>query len=103
MSKRRVNASAMFNIYRSQDAIAPLTQAWENADANFREAIWEASRGLDRDLQSNPQEQGESREGHTRILFRGPVGVLYQVDEARRLVSILRTWAFRPRRAYGPD
>jgi len=84
-------------IYRSLTAVAPLSQTWDNADDAFREAIWQASRDVDRDLQDNPQERGESREDQTRILFHGPLGVIYEVDESRHLVNVLRTWAFRPR------
>ena len=45
---------------------------------------------FDRELQSNPHDQGESRPAGTRILFQAPVAVIFEVDEERRMVRILR-------------
>lgn len=82
----------MYAIYRSEAAMRPLKQIWEHADEQLRAAILEASHRLDRQLARNPHQQGESRAGCTRILFQGPLGVLFEVDEDRKLVRILRTW-----------
>ena len=35
----------MFNIYRSQAAVTPLREVWEQADEELREAILQATRG----------------------------------------------------------
>ncbi len=85
----------MFSIYRNQTALSPLSDAWENGTARLREAIVQASRRIDQQLHQAPQEQGESRDEHTRILFEAPVGVIFEVDEAKKLVRILRAWTFR--------
>ena len=85
----------MFNIYRSQASLASLSAFWEQADQNLREAIMQASAEIDRQLQTAPRDQGESRDDATRILFQAPLAVLYEVDDSRKLVRILRTWAFR--------
>jgi hypothetical protein len=82
----------MFSIYRSQTALAPLKEVWESADPTLQETLVQASRRLDQQLQGQPQEQGESRVGSTRIIFEGPLGALYRVDEERRLVRVLKTW-----------
>jgi hypothetical protein len=84
----------MFSIYRSQTALVPLRQTWEQADAAMRDAIVQASRQVDQQLQSAPNDQGESREEGTRILFQAPLAVTYEVDEPKKLVRILRAWAF---------
>src|SRR4051794_5736384 len=63
----------MFSIYRNRTALVPLTATWESADATLREAILQASRRVDEQLQNSPQEQGESREEGTRPL-PGPPG-----------------------------
>ena len=55
----------------------------------------EASHRVDQRLQTRPQMEGESRGGEERILFEAPMGVLFQVDETKKLVRILRSWAFR--------
>jgi hypothetical protein len=85
----------MFSIYRNQAALAPLTATWEQADSRLREAILHASRCVDEQLQSEPHEKGESREQGTRILFQAPLAVTFEVDQARKLVRILRAWAYR--------
>jgi hypothetical protein len=85
----------MFSIYRSQTSLTSLSAFWEQADQPLREAIMRASSEIDRQLQTAPREQGESRDDATRILFQAPLAVLYEVDEARQLVRILRTWAYR--------
>jgi hypothetical protein len=84
----------MFSIYRSQTALIPLNETWEHADATLREAIVQASRQVDQQLQSDPYEQGESREEGTRILFQAPLAVTFEVDEPKKLVRILRAWTF---------
>ncbi len=84
----------MFMIYRDESATADLQRAWEQADEPLRGAILRASRAVDRQLCRRPQAKGESRGGRTRVLFRAPVAVTYEVDEARKLVTILRAWAF---------
>jgi hypothetical protein len=84
----------MFSIYRSQTALIPLNETWERADDVLREAIVQASRRVDQQLQSDPHEQGESREEGTRILFQAPLAVTFEVDEPKKLVRILRAWTF---------
>jgi hypothetical protein len=84
----------MFSIYRSQSALIPLNETWEHADASLREAIVQASRRVDQQLQSDPHEQGESRVDGTRILFQAPLAVTFEVDEPKKLVRILRAWTF---------
>ncbi len=85
----------MFSIYRDHSAMVSLKQTWEQAAAPLREAILEASRQLDQWLHTNPHEQGESRDDNSRILFAAPLAVLFEVDEANKLVRILRAWAYR--------
>jgi hypothetical protein len=85
----------MFNIYRSQAAVTPLREVWEQADETLREAILHASRLVNLRLHEDPHGEGESRDERTRILFEAPVAVLYEVDEDKKLVNIVRSWAFR--------
>ena len=85
----------MFSIFRSQAAMVSLKATWEGAGDALREAIERAARRLDELLQHEPQEQGESREDGTRILFEAPLGVVFEVDEDKKLVRVLRSWAYR--------
>jgi hypothetical protein len=54
-----------------------------------------ASRRVDQQLHLTPQEQGESRDAGSRILFEAPLGIIYKVDEEKKLVRILRAWMYR--------
>jgi hypothetical protein len=97
---RRYNGAAqdrtsMFSIFRSQRAMLPLKETWEIADDELREDILRASRELDQQLHINPQEKGEAREGSVRIVFQEPLAVLFEVDEEKKLVRILRAWAYQ--------
>ncbi len=85
----------MFSIYRDQAAMVPLKDTWEQASEALRESILQASGRLDQQLQHDPQAQGESRDDKTRILFQAPLGVTFAVDEAKKLVYIVRAWAYR--------
>jgi hypothetical protein len=87
----------MFSIYRHHTAMTPLKETWDQADPLLREAILAASRQLNEQLSRDPLEQGESRDDKTRILFSAPLGVLFEVDEARKLVSIVRAWVYQSR------
>jgi hypothetical protein len=85
----------MFSIYRSEASVSPLRAAWETADEAIRTAILKASRRIDEQLVKDPQLQGESRDERTRILFRSPVAVLFEVHEDKKLVRIVRAWLYR--------
>lgn len=85
----------MFSIYRTEEAQAPLREVWLEGDDALRHSILHASQAVDLQLCENPQEQGESREGTLRVLFEAPLGVLFEVDQEKQLVRVLRSWAFR--------
>ncbi len=85
----------MFSVYRTDTAQAPLREVWEAADDGLRRAILRASHQIDQCLFREPHEQGESRGGSERILFQAPLGVLFEVNAEKKLVTILRSWAFR--------
>lgn len=85
----------MFSIYRSQEAVGPLREVWEQADDSLRQAILEATERVNERLHHEPQTKGESRTNSTRILFEAPIAVLFEVDDEKQLVNIVRSWAFR--------
>jgi hypothetical protein len=64
-----------------------LANVWLNASDPA--AITAAADRIDRLLQRDPLGVGESRAGPNRILFEGPLGVLYQVIEPTRTVLVL--------------
>ena len=76
--------------------MAPLREMWERAGASLRRAILQATQRLDARLAGDPHGEGESRGERIRILFERPLGVLFEVDEEKRLVRVLRSWAYGP-------
>ena len=61
-------------------------------------SVTRASADIDRRLERNPSEEGESREGRTRVAISGSLMVTFEVDEAQRMVSILWIHDLTPRR-----
>jgi len=68
-----------------------LAQIW--TEAADRNSVTAAAAEIDRLLQWNPHEQGESRSGKMRIMFVTPLGVFFHVDESDRIVSVVRMWS----------
>jgi hypothetical protein len=73
---------------------AQVCQHRKKIGAGDGKAVLQASRQIDQQLQAAPSEQGESREEGTRILFHAPLAVTFEVDEPKKLVRILRAWAY---------
>ena len=67
-----------------------LAEIW--LDATDRAAVTQAAYALDQRLRNDAHLQGESREGHVRILFESPLAVHVEVipDDCRALV--LTVW-----------
>jgi len=65
------------------------------ADAADRAPVTHAADEIDRLLRLKPQDQGESRSEHVRVMFVHPLGVFFHVSEDDRLVSVLRVWSVR--------
>jgi hypothetical protein len=85
----------MFSVFRSETTTSFLRQTWEQADDALQRAILRATDLLNRALAECPHEQGESRGDGRRILFEAPLGVEFDIDEARRMVRIQRAWTYR--------
>jgi hypothetical protein len=85
----------MFRVEWLSEAVSELADIWIKADSQSRQVITEATHNLDRELQTDPFRESESREGEVRVLFTRPLGVLFEVDAAQRIVWILHVWSFR--------
>ena len=68
-----------------------LAELWLNSDQ--RDAITLASQQLERLLRNDPNNEGEDRPHQRRILFEAPLGVIYRVLQADRVVIVLRVWS----------
>jgi hypothetical protein len=85
----------MFSVFKPESAMGDLLSAWKEGDGYTRAAIELAMLGLERRLQENPHEHGESRGEGTRVLFLHPLAITVEVDDARRMVRLVRAWTFR--------
>jgi hypothetical protein len=87
----------MFRVAWTQTALDELADAWMKADAGQRAGITTAAQFVDRILQVDPENQGESRTDGYRVLFRLPLGLVFQVDRRQSLVRVIHVWIIRRR------
>jgi hypothetical protein len=73
-----------------------LTACYLTARADgLADAVTQATNRIDAVLRANPLDQGESREGESRLLIDRPLSVEYEVFEDERVVVVL-TVRYRP-------
>jgi hypothetical protein len=73
------------------DAEDELADLWmRSAD---RHAVNVAARRPDQILINDPLSVGESRRGVSRIAFEDPLGIIFDVFEDDRLVTVLHVWS----------
>jgi hypothetical protein len=68
-----------------------LAQIWMDAGAH-RQLVRAAADRMDANLQSHPYQDSESRWGRTRILIDAPLAVLFEVDDDKKLVDVMKVW-----------
>jgi hypothetical protein len=88
----------MFIVRWVPEALNELATIW--MQASDRTEITAAVARIDRQLQDDPEDQGESRDEGRRILLESPLGVMFRVQPADRTVFVLTVWHFdthRPR------
>ena len=81
-----------YQVAWNQDAEADLAQLW--MDAADRSLISDTAHRLARALAADPLAVGESRGGQLRIALAAPLGIEFEVDEARRTVLVIAVWSF---------
>jgi hypothetical protein len=69
-----------------------LAELWMNAID--RNAVTLAANEIDRRLQTNPDQEGESRPDGRRLLLVAPLAVLFRVVPEDRIVSVLSVWQY---------
>ncbi len=87
----------MFRVEWLQSALSDLATIWIAADSATRQAITSAAQSIDDQLKADPHHQGESRPDGERILFAPPLGLLFEIDQQRSVVTVLHVWRFRRR------
>lgn len=88
----------MYPVVWVSAALEELAAIWLRADSAQREGITAASHAIEQQLRFNPQDQGESRPGGSRVFFQTPLGVDFRVNEEQRIVTIGHVWRFRTKR-----
>jgi mRNA-degrading endonuclease RelE of RelBE toxin-antitoxin system len=69
-----------------------LAELWLNA--TDRTAITRAANEIDRRLQTNPDQEGESRSDGRRLLLVKPLAVIFEVVPDDRIVYVLTVWQY---------
>jgi hypothetical protein len=87
----------MYRVDWLQTALDQLAEIWMSADAEMRQIITAASHQIDQELRVDPFRDSESRAEGRRVRFVAPLGLLFRVDGL--VVSALRVWLFRKRKA----
>jgi hypothetical protein len=88
-------ATPMFTVNLSSESIAELYDAWVDRGTATRVELESALAVLCRLLQQDPAGHGESRGGRERVVFADGVAATYELCPERRIVRVLRAWAFR--------
>lgn len=87
----------MFHVRWEGMALNELTALWTDAESSLRQLITETVPQIDRQLETDPFVESESRSGGRRILFSSPLGVLFRIEADGQTVSVLHIWLFRTR------
>lgn len=79
-----------FRVVWKPEAEQELTQLW--LANRIRSELTNAAASIDEYLQRDPAGFGDSRDESLRIAFVPPLGVLFDVDQAARLVVVIHVW-----------
>jgi hypothetical protein len=63
---------------------------WE--DESIRDAVRKAIDAFEKDLEQDPLGHGESRPRNRRMMFHHPLGIVYRVIDATRIVRVVSLW-----------
>lgn len=84
-----------FSVVWQQVAEEQLARLWESS--RDRAALTAAADNIERVLQSYPDRAGEERDYGDRVLFEGPLGVVFRPLIEDRMVQVLSVWDTTPR------
>lgn len=83
----------MYTVVWQPAALSSLAEFWTDTDKRL--TVTDAANRIDKTQKENPLEAGESRSDNRRVAFEFPLGVVFHVSEADRLVSVLRLFHLR--------
>ena len=84
-----------FTVVWKPEAERRLATIW--TDAIERDAVTRAADVIDRALKNHPESLGESRNNGRRIHHEPPLGVIFRVSSADRMVTVLTVWSYERR------
>lgn len=84
----------MYRVEWIPSAALRFADLWLPLSPEQQGAVIAALTVFKRALTSDPLGHGESREHGNRIMLESPLGILYRVERAGYMVSILRVWRF---------
>jgi hypothetical protein len=87
----------MFSVHLPLDSMAELDAVWSSGRPEECAAVIGGLRDLRSRLEVDPAEQGESRGRCQRIIIGDGVAATFEIYHERRVVRVLRAWAFRRR------
>jgi hypothetical protein len=73
----------------ARDALAEIWMAAAN-----RQQVTDAANEIERRLAADAMNEGESRDGDTRISMVAPLAALFEVQEDDSYVKVIRFWRF---------
>jgi hypothetical protein len=83
----------MFRVVWNRRALNQLAAIW--VAATDQNAVTVASNTIDQALANDPENEGESRPNHRRVMYSSPLGVRFRVYPDRNLVRVLACWQIR--------
>jgi hypothetical protein len=87
----------MYRVRWERRALDELTDHWIQADSLQRRATTAAVHRIDKRLQADAPDEGESRAQGRRIVFEPPLAVTFRIEPDGRTVSVLQARFFRRR------
>lgn len=87
----------MYEVLWEDSATNELAALWLSAPSEERAKITAATAEIDRSLQLNPTDSGESRPDGIRIHYVLPLGIRFDVDANRGVARVLQVWRVRRR------
>lgn len=82
----------MYDVVWKPTAERNLATIW--TESSHRSAVTSAATTIDKELRRRPLEYGEARSEFTRVAFEAPLAVIFDVDSAEHIVSVLRVFQY---------
>lgn len=80
-----------YSVEWTDDAMADLWELWSSPSEHSY--VSEASRTIEQLLEQNPLDERHEVVNGKGIVIRGPLGVDFLVDDARRVVHVTAAWS----------